>query len=158
MAEGQPSDGKNSIRNKMRKKKKKFLANVKGFGKQGNFGRGTHLESDEWNYYINILDVMKKGFDSLEDKSMCTFLNMNVDEFFLSLTYICSIQLQWPIMFWSRRLTRRSIHHPIKLRVQSLKLFSHFQMMRILCAFKRYLPQISGPFALTNSHHTFSKS
>lgn len=73
MAEGQQSDGKNSIRNKMRKKKKKFLANVKGFGKQGNFGRGTHLESDEWNYYINILDVMKKGFDSLEDKSMCTF-------------------------------------------------------------------------------------
>lgn len=74
MAEGQRSEsgggsGTNSYRNKIRKKKKKFLANVKGFGKQGNFGRGTHLESDEWNYYINILDVIKKGFDSLEDKS-----------------------------------------------------------------------------------------
>lgn len=72
MAEGQSESGgsgKNSYRNKMRKKKKKFLANVKGFGKQGNFGRGTHLEQDEWNYYINILDAIKKGFDSLEDKS-----------------------------------------------------------------------------------------
>lgn len=74
MAEGHGSEigggsGKNSYRNKIRKKKTKFLANVKGFGKQGNFGRGTHLEGDEWNYYINILDVMKKGFESLEDKS-----------------------------------------------------------------------------------------
>lgn len=60
--------GKHSHRNKLKKRKKKFLANVKGFGKQGNFGRGTHLESDEWNYYINILDAIKKGFDSLEDK------------------------------------------------------------------------------------------
>lgn len=61
--------GKNAHRNKLKKRKKKFLANVKGFGKQGNFGRGTHLEGDEWNYYINILDAMKKGFDSLEEKS-----------------------------------------------------------------------------------------
>lgn len=74
MAEGSASQGgggKHAHRNKLKKRKKKFLANVKGFGKQGNFGRGTHLESDEWNYYINILDVMKKGFDSLEDKSEC---------------------------------------------------------------------------------------
>lgn len=69
MAEGGGGDGKHSHRNKLKKRKKKFLANVKGFGKQGNFGRGTHLESDEWNYYINILDAMKRGFDSLEDKS-----------------------------------------------------------------------------------------
>lgn len=68
MSEGNDS-GKNSYRNKLKKRKKKFLANVKGFGKTGNFGRGTHLESDEWNYYINILDAMKRGFDSLEDKS-----------------------------------------------------------------------------------------
>lgn len=65
--------GKHSLRNKMKKRKKKFLANVKGFGKQGNFGRGTHLESDEWNYYINILDSIKSGFDSLEDKSETNF-------------------------------------------------------------------------------------
>lgn len=69
MAEGA---GKNSYRNKLKKRKKKFIANVKGFGKQGNFGRGTHLEGDEWNYFINILDVIKKGFDTLEDKSKQT--------------------------------------------------------------------------------------
>lgn len=68
-ASGGGGDGKHSHRNKLKKRKKKFLANVKGFGKQGNFGRGTHLESDEWNYYINILDAMKRGFESLEDKS-----------------------------------------------------------------------------------------
>lgn len=76
MAEGRGNDGggnanKNSFRNKLKKKKKKFLANVKGFGKQGNFGRGTHLESDEWNYFINIMDAIKAGFESLEEKSMC---------------------------------------------------------------------------------------
>lgn len=62
--------GKHSHRNKLKKRKKKFIANVKGFGKQGNFGRGTHLESDEWNYFINILDAIKKGFDSMEDKGI----------------------------------------------------------------------------------------
>lgn len=80
MAEGQRVEaiggdggaGKHSFRNKLKKRKKKFLANVKGFGKQGNFGRGTHLESDEWNYYINILDAMKRGFESLDDKSKST--------------------------------------------------------------------------------------
>lgn len=80
MAEGQRAEaiggdggaGKHSFRNKLKKRKKKFLANVKGFGKQGNFGRGTHLESDEWNYYINILDAMKRGFESLDDKSKST--------------------------------------------------------------------------------------
>lgn len=82
MAEGGASheSGKNSYRNKIKKRKKKFLANVKGFGKQGNFGRGTHLESDEWNYYINILDVMKKGFDSLDDKSK--LISVRIFEFF----------------------------------------------------------------------------
>lgn len=72
MAEGRRAGeirGKNSYQNKLKKRKRKFLANVKGFGKQGNFGRGTHLESDEWNYYINILDAIKRGFESLEDKS-----------------------------------------------------------------------------------------
>lgn len=66
---GGDSAGKNSYQNKLKKRKKKFLANVKGFGKQGSFGRGTHLESDEWNYYVNILDAMRRGFESLEDKS-----------------------------------------------------------------------------------------
>lgn len=62
--------GKNSYRNKLKKRKKKFIANVKGFGKRGNFGRGTHLEGDEFTYFVNIMDVIKKGFDSMDDKRM----------------------------------------------------------------------------------------
>lgn len=70
IAEGssEPGSGKNSLRNKQKKRKKKFLANVKGFGKRGQYGHGAHLEGDEWSYFINILDVIKKGFDSLDDK------------------------------------------------------------------------------------------
>lgn len=62
--------GKNSYRNKLKKRKKKFIANVKGFGKRGNFGRGTHLEGDEFTYFVNIMDVIKKGFESMDDKRM----------------------------------------------------------------------------------------
>lgn len=62
--------GKNSYRNKLKRRKKKFIANVKGFGKRGNFGRGTHLEGDEFTYFVNIMDVIKKGFDSMDDKRM----------------------------------------------------------------------------------------
>lgn len=64
--------GKHSYRNKLKKRKKKFIANVKGFGKRGNFGRGTRLEGDEWTYFTTIMDTMKKGFDSLDDKRKWT--------------------------------------------------------------------------------------
>lgn len=65
----EPGTGKNSYRNKVKKRKKKFIANVKGFGKRGQYGHGAHIESDEFSYFINIMDFIKKGFDSLEDKS-----------------------------------------------------------------------------------------
>lgn len=61
--------GVHSYRNKMKKRKKKFIANAKGFGKTGNFGRGTRLEGDEWSYFINIMDAIRQGFESLDDKS-----------------------------------------------------------------------------------------
>ncbi|XP_053965885.1 uncharacterized protein LOC128868143 [Anastrepha ludens] len=58
--------------NKRRQKKKKnnsrFLRNAKGFAKQGIYGRGTHIDDDRYNYFINILDVMKNGFEDLEEK------------------------------------------------------------------------------------------
>ena len=66
--DGGEASGKNHYRNKLKKRRRKFMENVKGFGKRGNFGRGTHLESDEWSYFINILDAIKKGFDSLDEK------------------------------------------------------------------------------------------
>lgn len=65
---GVPGQGVHSYRNKIKKRKKKFLANAKGFGKTGNFGRGTKLEGDEWSYFINIMDAIRRGFDSLDDK------------------------------------------------------------------------------------------
>lgn len=60
--------GVHSYRNKLKKRKKKFIANAKGFGKTGNFGRGTRLEGDEWSYFINIMDAIRLGFESLDEK------------------------------------------------------------------------------------------
>lgn len=60
--------GVHSYRNKIKKRKKKFIRNAKGFGKTGNFGRGSRLEGDEWSYFINIMDAIRKGFESLDDK------------------------------------------------------------------------------------------
>lgn len=55
-------------KNKLKKKKSRFLRNAKGFAKQGIYGRGTHIEDDQYNYFINILDTMKKGFEDVEEK------------------------------------------------------------------------------------------
>lgn len=60
--------GAHSYRNKKKKQKQRFIRNAKGFGKSGNFGRGSRLEGDEWSYFINIMDAIRKGFDSLDDK------------------------------------------------------------------------------------------
>lgn len=66
--EVEPGTGVHSYKNKLKKRKKKFITNAKGFGKIGNFGRGTRLEGDEFTYFINILDAIRLGFDSLDDK------------------------------------------------------------------------------------------
>ena len=57
-------------RNKKKKKNSRFLRNAKGFAKQGIYGRGTHIEDDQYNYFINILDTMKNGFEDVEEKGM----------------------------------------------------------------------------------------
>ncbi|XP_067633583.1 nucleolar protein 9 [Eurosta solidaginis] len=51
-----------------KKKKNKFLSNAKGFAKQGIYGRGTRIDDDQYNYFINILDAMKNGFEDAEEK------------------------------------------------------------------------------------------
>lgn len=66
--EVEPGTGVHSYKNKLKKRKKKFITNAKGFGKIGNFGRGTRLEGDEFSYFINIMDAIRLGFDSLDDK------------------------------------------------------------------------------------------
>lgn len=44
------------------------MRNAKGFAKQGIFGRGTHIDDDQFSYFINILDAMKAGFEDVEDR------------------------------------------------------------------------------------------
>lgn len=68
LIESATGTGTQHYKNKLKKRKKKFLANAKGFGKTGNFGRGSRLEGDEWSYFINIMDAIRLGFDSLDDK------------------------------------------------------------------------------------------
>ncbi|XP_075169867.1 nucleolar protein 9 [Haematobia irritans] len=55
-------------RNKKKRKNARFLHNAKGFAKQGIYGRGTHIEDDQFKYFINILDAMKNGFEDIEEK------------------------------------------------------------------------------------------
>ncbi|CAD7012129.1 nucleolar protein 9 [Ceratitis capitata] len=58
----------NKKRQRKKKKNSRFLRNAKGFAKQGIYGRGTHIETDQYNYFINILDAMKNGFEDVEEK------------------------------------------------------------------------------------------
>lgn len=73
-----PADAENveaiirSKREQRKRKKKKFLQNSRGFGKKGIFGRGTVLEEDQGSYFINISDVIRTGFENLDEK--CKFL------------------------------------------------------------------------------------
>ncbi|XP_017049842.1 LOW QUALITY PROTEIN: nucleolar protein 9 [Drosophila ficusphila] len=61
------SDG-NSKRKRPKKKGNRFMRNAKGFAKQGIFGRGTHIDDEQFNYFINILDAMKVGFEDVEER------------------------------------------------------------------------------------------
>ncbi|KAH8300282.1 hypothetical protein KR044_012459 [Drosophila immigrans] len=58
----------NGKRKRPKKKGSRFMRNAKGFAKQGIFGRGTHIDDDEFSYFINILDAMKAGFEDVEDR------------------------------------------------------------------------------------------
>lgn len=44
------------------------MRNAKGFAKQGIFGRGSHIDGDQFNYFINILDAMKAGLEDVEER------------------------------------------------------------------------------------------
>lgn len=59
-----------TIGKRQRKKKKnsRFISNAKGFGRKGVYGRGTHIDSDDYNYFINILDSMRNGFEDDEER------------------------------------------------------------------------------------------
>ncbi|XP_064552097.1 nucleolar protein 9 [Drosophila montana] len=55
-------------RKRPKKKGKKFMRNAKGFAKQGIFGRGSHIDGEQFNYFINILDAMKAGLEDVEER------------------------------------------------------------------------------------------
>ncbi|KAH8279121.1 hypothetical protein KR026_002010 [Drosophila bipectinata] len=55
-------------RKRPKKKGNRFIQNAKGFAKQGIFGRGTHIDDEQYSYFINILDAMKAGFEDTEER------------------------------------------------------------------------------------------
>ncbi|XP_016974627.1 nucleolar protein 9 isoform X2 [Drosophila rhopaloa] len=57
-----------SKRKRPKKKGNRFMRNAKGFAKQGIFGRGTHIDDEQFSYFINILDAMKVGFEDVEER------------------------------------------------------------------------------------------
>ncbi|EDW09988.1 uncharacterized protein LOC6580195 [Drosophila mojavensis] len=60
--------GNGGKRKKPKKKGSRFLQNAKGFAKQGIFGRGTHIDDEQFSYFINILDAMKAGLSDVEER------------------------------------------------------------------------------------------
>ncbi|KAH8373118.1 hypothetical protein KR009_012119 [Drosophila setifemur] len=58
----------NPKRKRPKKKGNRFMRNAKGFAKQGIFGRGTHIDDEQFSYFINILDAMKAGFEDVEER------------------------------------------------------------------------------------------
>ncbi|KAH8271640.1 hypothetical protein KR018_012376 [Drosophila ironensis] len=58
----------NTKRKRPKKKGNRFMRNAKGFAKQGIFGRGTHIDDEQFSYFINILDAMKAGFEDDEER------------------------------------------------------------------------------------------
>lgn len=69
MSEEPQNNTNNNIPKKRYKKKKKdFLSNAKKYGKKGQLGRGTKIPDELYQYFVGILDAMKQGIESEEDK------------------------------------------------------------------------------------------
>lgn len=51
-----------------KRKQKRTTENLKGFGRKGIFGRGTELDAEEGNYFMNISEAIKDDYDTTEDK------------------------------------------------------------------------------------------
>jgi len=53
-----------------KKKKKSFLQKVKKFGKQGQRGRGTDIDQDQYDYLVRVLERWKEEFENDEEKKI----------------------------------------------------------------------------------------
>ena len=58
--------------NKFKKKKKgkSFLQKAKKFGKQGQRGRGTEIDQDQYDYLVRVLERWREGFETDEEKKI----------------------------------------------------------------------------------------
>ncbi|XP_063696347.1 nucleolar protein 9 [Culicoides brevitarsis] len=54
------------------KKRKSFMQNAKSFARKGNFGRGTDVDQDTYNYFLNVIEMMRSQEDpkNLEEKEI----------------------------------------------------------------------------------------
>lgn len=66
MSEGTAENNPN--KRKWRKKRKNFLSNAKKYVKKGQMGRGTKMSEELYQYFVGILDVMKKGMENEEER------------------------------------------------------------------------------------------
>ncbi|KOB65997.1 Nucleolar protein 9 [Operophtera brumata] len=53
---------------KWRKKRKNFLSNAKKYAKKGQMGRGTKMSEELYQYFVGILDAIKKGIEDEEER------------------------------------------------------------------------------------------
>ena len=55
---------------KRKKKGRSFLQKAKKFGRQGQRGRGSEIEQDQYDYLLRVLGMWQQGFDSEEEKGI----------------------------------------------------------------------------------------
>ncbi|KAJ0171267.1 hypothetical protein K1T71_012817 [Dendrolimus kikuchii] len=58
----------NIPKKKYKKKRKDFLSNAKKYAKKGQMGRGTKIPDELYQYFVGILDAMKQGIESEDEK------------------------------------------------------------------------------------------
>lgn len=56
---------------KNRKKRKNFLSNAKKYAKKGQMGRGTQIPEEMYQYFVGILESMKKGIENEDERREC---------------------------------------------------------------------------------------
>ena len=55
---------------KKKKKGRSFLQKAKKFGRQGQRGRGSEIEQDQYDYLLRVLGMWQQGFDTEEEKGI----------------------------------------------------------------------------------------
>lgn len=92
--------------NKKRKKRKSFMQNARSFAKKGCFGRGTEVGPETYNYFLNIINLLRseEGPDDIEGKE--TLANNSLEEWLykiniLAFNQVCSRALEYLLPFTS---------------------------------------------------------